>query len=202
MNAKELVLSFAPWVVFSFLLQRRGVDIAALAAFAAAGVALALVVKDKAAHGVKLVDAASVVTFGVLAAAAGLGGHGVRVDVADYGRGFAALALGAVMLASVTVLPFTEQYARESVPEAYWNSPVFRAVNRKISAAFGLAILVMGGGHLLAGAYDPISAPVADRRPVELVLNWVVPALLVGGATLYARKVVGTREAAAVAVAR
>ena len=63
--------------------------------------------------------------------------------IVDYGRGVCALILAVIMLGSLLVVPFTEQYAREQVPPAYWHSPVFRVLNRRISAAFGLAVLVM-----------------------------------------------------------
>jgi hypothetical protein len=71
--------------------------------------------------------------------------------VADYGRGSAALALAAVMLVSSFTVPFTVQYARESVPQEYWHTPTFRAVNRKISLLRAGALAVIGAGHLLAG---------------------------------------------------
>jgi hypothetical protein len=199
MNAKKMLLSFAPWVLFSVLVSRRGVDIVGPVALGAGALSLFFILKDKTSGGVKVIDATSCATFAVLGLIGTVGDHAVRVDITNYGRGIAAFVLGAVMTASVAVFPFTEQYARESVPQAYWSSPLFRAVNRKISAAFGFAIFVMGCGHLFAGHYDPASAPISSRRPVELLLNWVVPALVVGAAALYTKKLTSTETATAVA---
>jgi hypothetical protein len=79
---------------------------------------------------------------------------------------------------AVTV-PFTEQYARESVLREYWHSPVFRAVNRRISAVWGAVVAVTAAGQLLAGAVDPATSPNPGSRPVDLLLNWVVPIVLI-----------------------
>ena len=43
--------------------------------------------------------------------------------LAGYGRALAAAILAAVIFLLLPVMPFTEQYARESVPREYWHSP-------------------------------------------------------------------------------
>jgi hypothetical protein len=50
--------------------------------------------------------------------------------------------------------PFTEAYAKEQTPKEIWNSPAFRAFNRKISAVWGLALLVGTLSLILAGSTD------------------------------------------------
>jgi len=62
------------------------------------------------------------------------------------GRGFAVagLVLGLVILALLPVMPFTEQFARESTPKAYWGSPTFKKINRVLSAGWGTAIFAIG----------------------------------------------------------
>jgi hypothetical protein len=179
MNVKKFALSLLPWIVFSVLVHRTGAVV--LAAAAAAVLGLVLLLKDRAG-GFKIIDVTGVVTFAGLALVAGFGGAGASAAVADFGRGGSTALIGLVMLGSVLFVPFTEQYARESVPQQYWTSPVFRATNRKISALWGAVMLVMAGGHLVAGVVDPMSGVAAggqDLDTVGLLLNWVFPALLV-----------------------
>ncbi len=76
------------------------------------------------------------------------------------------------MLASVPGRPFTEQYARETVSLQHRTSPVFRAVNRRISAAWGLAVLAITGLHLLAGH---LTAAGTGTQTTNLLLNWAAP---------------------------
>ena len=178
MNPKKMFISLLPWVAFSVLLHRAGVSAAGTAAVAAAVFALVLLVRN-VATGVKLIDVTGVITFALLALYAFTGPAGADAWVADYGRGAAALVLGLVMLASVLILPFTEEYARESVPQQYWGSPAFLAANRKISAAWGAILIVMSGSHFLAGMLAPLSDGPTTTGPTDLLLNWLVPAGLI-----------------------
>ncbi len=175
MNSKKMFLSLIPWVLFSVVVNRRGADAAAIAALGAAALSLVFLIKDAAKSGIKIIDVTGVLTFGALGVWGLIGGSSVDDWLADYARGGAAIVLAVIMLGSVVTVPFTEQYARESVPQEYWHSPVFRSVNRKISALWGVVVLVMGCGHLLAGVIDPITNPLPGARPVDLLLNWVVP---------------------------
>jgi len=78
-----------------------------------------------------------------------------------------------VLWASVALRPFTEQYARESVPQQYWDSPRFHAVNCRISAVWAVAVTVIGIGHLVSGALTDY--PTSVVIPADVLLNWVVP---------------------------
>ena len=187
MNSKKMFLSLVPWLAFTFLIHRHGVQAAGIAALVATALAVFFTVRGAATE-IKVIDVAGTLVFGGLTLACFAGGPGVTVWVADYGRGLSALLLGLVMLASVAFVPFSEQFARETVPAQYWRSPVFRAANRKISAMWGVVLLVMAFGHLLAAAIDPASSPAGGIRPVDLLLNWVVPAaLILAGVTLSGR---------------
>lgn len=188
MNPAKMFLSLIPWLLFSVMVERHGEHSAGFAALAAAALALWFAVKDSKNGGYKIIDVAGIVTFGVLAAVCFAGGNGVTDWVADYGRGTAAFALAAVMLLSAATVPFTEQYARESVPREYWHSPVFRAVNRRISAVWGLVVALMAVGHVIAGAVDPATSPDSGSRPVDLLLNWVIPIGLILYAIAFTKK--------------
>jgi hypothetical protein len=186
-----MFISLIPWLVFSVVINRRGADAAAIAALAAATLSLFFLAKDTRNSGVKLIDVTGVATFGVLAVLGFSEGRAVTDWIADYGRGTAALVLAVIMLASVVTVPFTEQYARESMPREQWNSPMFRAVNGKISALWGGVVAVMGVAHLLAGTIDPPSNPAPGARPVDLVLNWVLPIALILVAVNRTQKISG-----------
>lgn len=186
MKAGRMFLSLVPWVAFTVIVDRRGVAGVAFAAIAAAVISLYFLIKNAASDGFKIIDVAGTATFGALAVIALAGGPAVHEDAADFGRGGAALLLGVVMLASVFVLPFTEQYARQSVPRQYWTSPQFRQVNQKISAVWGGAVLLMGTSHVLSGIVSPVSDGTALSGP-SLLLNWVIPVLLILGAVSYTK---------------
>ena len=171
MNYKNMLLSFLPWVVFSVLVQRIGAHVAGIACLAAAGLALLFAYQQSKNSSVKLIDITGIAVFGVMAVVAFSGGDTAEQRIADYGRGISSLVLGLIMLGSTLVVPFTEQYARESVAQEHWTSPVFRAVNRKISFVWGVVVTLMAGGHLLAGRLDPPSDPSSGTRPVDLPYN-------------------------------
>jgi hypothetical protein len=194
MNPLKLLIGLVPWVLFTLLVRLPGDNTAAYAALAAAALSLVLLLATLKG-GVKVIEAGSVVTFGVLAAVAFLGGPAGNVWVTDYGRATAAFVLAAVMLGSTLLVPFTEQYARESVPPQYWGSPTFRAVNRKISGLWGLILLGMGVVHVLAAIIDPASTSGGFRSGVGgggLMLNWLIPIGLVFVGITQTKKIAGS----------
>jgi F0F1-type ATP synthase membrane subunit a len=90
------------------------------------------------------------------------------------------------MLGSLLFVPFTEQYARESVPPEYWHSPLFRVINRHISAAFAVAILVMAASHFYSG-YRESQHDLSQR--LNLLLNWAVPIVVILAAIRYTSRI-------------
>jgi hypothetical protein len=192
MSTKQILLGFLPWIAFSVVATRVGpgaVGTAALLAFAvAAGLLVHSMVRGRSP---KLLEVAGAVTF-ALAGIWATVSPASDVVLASYGRGGAALILAALIFLTLPVRPFTEQYARESVPEQYWHSPQFHAINRRISAAWGAAVAVMGVGHLIAGALTAQAVEYSGylpSRPVDLLLNWIVPGLLVLAAARYTTRV-------------
>ena len=190
MNSKKMLISLIPWVAFTLLAGHAGTGAVGWAAALAGLLTVAIVAwgmrerADGSRSSLKAIDAAGIVTFATMAALAFTGSPALHEHIADYGRGSCALILALVMLGSLLVVPFTEQYARESVPRQYWHSPVFRAVNRRISAVFGLAVMVAAACHLYAGY---LGANAGLTHAANLALNWVIPVLAILAAIKYTR---------------
>jgi hypothetical protein len=148
----DMIWSFAPWVVFL-----AGVRIGNVYWGAGIGAVIAIVVLARALsrHKAHLFDYVGVIYFiGMLVLLAILQPH----NIDTWGRYAQAVAHGSlcvIVFGSVVInRPFTEGYAREQAPQAIWNSPAFRAFNRKISAVWGLAFLLGTLSMVLAGATD------------------------------------------------
>lgn len=190
MNPLGFVLGLAPWFLFSVLSHRLGDDSVAIAALIAAALAAVMAWTSRGRGGVKFLDIAGVVTFGAIAVAGFLGGDSLGEWLTNFARGGSTLILAVLMLISAVTVPFTEQYAKDSVPEDRWSNPLFRATNRKVSAVWGFAVLVMGLGHVVAGLVDPTTSPSDGTRPMDLLLNWIVPIALLVLAGKYTKRAV------------
>lgn len=188
----KVLSGFVPWVVFTLVASRTGPGGVTTAALLAFFVAAAFVVRSVVRGGSpKLLEVTGALVF---AAFTVVGGFNPAVDpfLTTYGRALAALVLAVVIFVLLPVLPFTEQYARESVPERYWHTPEFRSINRRISAAWGGVVAAMAVSHTLAGLIEvPDPGTRLLHRPVDLVFNWVVPGLLVWAAARYTQRVSG-----------
>ena len=192
MSMLKVLTGFVPWVVFTLVATRTGPGGVTTAALLAFLVAAAFVVRSVVrGESPKLLEVTGALVF---AAFAGIGGLNPAADpfLADYGRALAAAVLAAVIFLLLPVLPFTEQYARESVPRQYWHTPEFRSINRRISAAWGGVVAAMAVSHTLGGLFaTPAPGVRLLHRPVDLVFNWVVPGLLVWAAVRYTQRVSG-----------
>ncbi|MEJ2865892.1 hypothetical protein [Actinomycetospora flava] len=201
MSIKQFLPGFLPWIVFSLVSTRVGPGAVGMAALLAMGVAAAVVVGSLVrGQSPKLIPVTAGVSF------AAMGAWAIAFPASDaflalYGRGVIGLVLAAVMAVSLVTRPFTEQFARASVPAQFWDSPQFHATNRRISAAWAGAVAVMGVGHVISGALDANAADYAGYlivRPGELLLNWIIPALALYAAYRYTRRVLdGVHHSAA-----
>jgi hypothetical protein len=128
--------------------------------------------------------------------AVGLGGGVVRTEVlgqvgvitladerrrnalmwlARYSRAIAAALLALIAFGSLLFTPFTEQYARDSVPRQFWGSATFKATNRRLTTMWACVFAAMVPFHVAAG--------VIDKKPTNILFNWVIPiGLIVWGA--------------------
>jgi hypothetical protein len=163
-TGSNLYVAFVPWVLFSFVSHHDTL-------LAGSVVALAAALFIAARSGPKLPEIAAILAFTGFTVAAILVDASVATDLTRYARAIAAGVLALMAFGSLLGTPFTEQYARESVPREHWGSPAFRAVNRKITAMWGLVFTLMVPSHILAGAID--------TQHANLFLNWVVPVVLV-----------------------
>ncbi|HTQ93652.1 MAG TPA: hypothetical protein VMK84_29575, partial [Streptosporangiaceae bacterium] len=87
----------------------------------------------------------------------------------------AGIILGLIILALVPVMPFTEQFARETTPQAYWASPTFKKINRVLSTAWGMAIFAIGLSRVAAAAINGHTS----RRLPEILLGLAIPVVIV-----------------------
>ena len=119
----------------------------------------------------KMLDLGGVVTFVGFLVVALTADATVAHDVTRYARGIAAAALSLLAFASLLFVPFTEQYARESVPQEAWGSARFKAINRKLTVMWALIFAGMVPFHIVAGA--------VNTQRANIILNFVVPCLMV-----------------------
>src|ERR1700722_11626841 len=146
----DMIWSFAPWMVFLAGVRAGNVY---WGAGLGAVVAIVVLARARSRHKAHLFDYVGVVYFiGMLVLLAILEPH----NIATWGRYAQAVAHGSlcvIVFASVLInRPFTEGYPREQAPKEIWDSPSFRAFNRKISAVWGLAFLLGTVSMVLAGA--------------------------------------------------
>ena len=163
-----IYVALAPWVAFTLLAAHSSMKLASVAALLASILIAAPGVMSRKP---KLLELGAVVTFAVFTAIAFKADVATAHWVAKYARALAAGGLSLLAFASLLFVPFTEQYARESVPERFWNSPQFHAANRRLTMMWGAVFAAMVPFHVLA-------AHVNTHRG-NLIFNWVVPILLV-----------------------
>jgi hypothetical protein len=188
MPITPVILGFVPFISFGLLSNAMP---AGWAALVAGGIALVLLLSDLRS-GVKLLSVAGVVVLGMLAAVGLVVGDGADTALRAYGSGTAVVLLAAIMLATAARAPFTAQYARQSVNEQYWHSATFISINRRLSAAWGLAALVMGAASLAVGGIEMS----VGQAPGLFLLRVGVPAMAIIATLTYSKRVVASAHSA------
>ena len=163
-----IFLALVPWVLFSFVVAHGTAWQASLLALLCSAF---IAVPGVLAGRPKLLELGAVATFAAFAVIALALDPAAAETFARYARGIAALVLAAIAFGSLRFVPFTEQYARASVPQAAWSSPRFKAVNRRLTVLWGSVFAAMAPLHLIAGALD--------TPRTSLLCNWVIPVGLV-----------------------
>jgi hypothetical protein len=164
-----MLIGLVSWVLFTIIAEHGTLKIASIAALVIAIGVCAYSVRSGGRP--KLIEGAAVVTFAVFTVIALVADPSLTHWLTRYARAIAAAALALLVFGSLLFVPFTEEYARERVPQQFWNSPQFKAVNRRLTALWGAIFLVMTASHVIAGE--------ADKRGTNIVFNWVIPIALV-----------------------
>jgi hypothetical protein len=176
MKPLALILAFLPLIAFSLLsrfLPSSDIGVAALVAAVIAGVAMVTI---RPLWPPKILNACSLILFALLAVLGFALGKGDDSWLATWGGAGVGIVIGLVILALIPVMPFTEQFARESTPEAVWNSPTFKQINRVLSIAWGVAIVGLGVSRVVAAVIDQHTA---SHRLPEILLGAAVPVVII-----------------------
>jgi hypothetical protein len=175
MKPLPLILSFLPLIAFSLLtrvLPSGDVGVAGLVAALCAAVATVAV---RPVWPPKILNATSLVLFTALAVAGFAGSADTDRWLATWAGSGAGLVVGFVILALIPVMPFTEQFARQSTPRAYWGSPTFKKINRVLSAGWGAAIFASGLSRVAAAVVERSDS----HRVADLLLGTAIPVVII-----------------------
>jgi len=175
MKPLGLILAFTPLIAFSLLSRFLPHDLIGVAGLVAAVCAVIAMLASRPIWPPKILNVSQVVIFGVIAVLGFAVSKGDDRWLSTWGGAGVGLVLGLVILALVPVVPFTEQFARESTPQAYWSSPTFIKINRVLSAAWGAAIFLIGVSRVIAAAINGHTT----RRLPELLLGLAVPVIII-----------------------
>jgi hypothetical protein len=162
-----IFVALVPWVLFSVICRLSVPAASAIALVASAVIAWPAVRAGRP----KILELAAVVSFAGFAAVVFAIDPGAADTLHRYARGIAAGLLAVIAFGSLLFTPFTEQYARESVPERFWHTPRFKAGNRAMTAMWGGIFAAMVPCHIIAGSLDTTRS--------NLIFNWVIPVALV-----------------------
>ncbi|GIH05652.1 hypothetical protein Rhe02_37190 [Rhizocola hellebori] len=168
MGAKAF-LGFVPWIIFWVVCGPSTWEYAAGGALLAAVI---LLIPSRERGRVKLLDIVSVVFFAALVVAGLFLDRSQLIWLEDYSQAISSGVLALVVLGSLAFVPFTEQYAREQVPQQFWSRPEFKRVNRTLTLVWGLTFAACAVLGLIA----------QHDRGGSAWLNWVIPAVLIVGA--------------------
>jgi intracellular septation protein A len=148
----NILLSFAPFVLFAVLMRFGDVLFALIAAAALS--ALLILRERRRGRSIKILEAGTVLLFGGLAIFTAITHHDWTILG---GRLAVDLGLLVIVLGSLIVRrPFTLQFAREEVPREFWSNPQFIATNYKITAAWALAFVVLVLADIVMAFYPAI----------------------------------------------
>ena len=175
MKPLTLILAFLPLIVFSLLSRLLPHGDIGIAGLAAALVALAVILTSHPIWPPKILNTCSFVLFALIAILGFTLGKNDDRWLATWGGAGIGLVLGAIILILVPVMPFTEQFARESVPQAQWSSPIFKKINRVLSTGWGLAIFGIGVSRVAAAAVNGHTT----RRLPDILLGLVIPVVII-----------------------
>jgi hypothetical protein len=163
-----IYIAFIPWVLFTLITQHDTLRAAAVVALlGAVAIALPALLRGRP----KLLELGAIAAFAGFTVIAFAADASTAAWLARYARAIAAALLALIAFGSLLVTPFTEQYARESVPRRLWSSPRFVAINRQLTLMWACVFTAMIPSHIIAGA--------VDTRRANTIFNWVIPIILI-----------------------
>ncbi|MBV8988379.1 MAG: hypothetical protein JO372_07435 [Solirubrobacterales bacterium] len=157
-----------PWVLFTLIAQHDTLKAAAIVGLIAS---IVISARSVLAGRPKLLELGAVLAFAGFTVASFIADPSATHWLERYARAIAALLLALIAFSSLLFVPFTEQYARESVPREFWSSPRFKQINRQLTLLWGFVFVAMMVSHVIAGAID--------TRRGNTIFNWVVPVILI-----------------------
>ncbi len=171
MRPHTLTLFFAPLIAFSVLARLLPSGLIAVAALTAAVMVLIAGLTSRPIWPLKLLGTCLLMLFALIAVLGFILGQGGDSWLATWGGAGIGLVVGLVILVLIPVTPFTEPFAREATPRAYWSSPAFLKVNRLVSTGWGVAIFAAGLSRVTAATVSQNTS----RRGFEVLLGLIVP---------------------------
>jgi hypothetical protein len=188
MNAGKIILGFIPLALFAVLAAWIPVGFAAIIGLVASLIVLVI----NRSGGIKTLPLATAIILAIIAITGFVGGAAVDTFLLHYARGLAALILGVFILITATFAPFTAQFARQMVPKEHWNDQRFKAINRRLSSVWGIAVVVLGVCHLIDGAI--VASGTNLPNFINLVLNWGAPIVVVLLALKYTTRITSAQS--------
>lgn len=164
-HGSNLYFGFAPWIVFAVVASPSTWEYASLGALITAVV---LARPDFRHHNIKILDVAGMAFFAVLSVVALFLDRSDLSDVEKYAGVISSAALAVIALGSLAFMPFTEQYARETTPQEYWETPLFKKINRVLTLLWGLVFVA-------TAALSYVAVEVEDGKSW---FNWILPIVL------------------------
>jgi hypothetical protein len=163
-----IYIALVPWVLFTVITQHDTLKAAAVVALLGA---VAIALPGVLAGRPKLLELGAVTAFVGFAVVAFAADASTAAWLARYARAIAAGLLALIAFGSLLFTPFTEQYARESVPRRLWSSPRFVGINRQLTLMWAYVFTAMVPAHIIAGA--------VDTHRANTIFNWVIPIVLI-----------------------
>ena len=161
----NIFFAFAPWIIFDIVASPSTWKFAALAALVASVV---LNLGDIRRGRLKILEVTGIVFFAVLSVLALAVDRHDLIWLETYAQPLANGVIAVVALVSLAFDPFTAQYARETTPREYWDSPVFRHINVVLTAVWSAVFVVIA----VLGVVAVQTEGSSDW------LNWVIPVAL------------------------
>lgn len=163
-----MYIALIPWLLFTVIAEHGTLKIASIAALVL-GIGIAL--PGIRARRPKAIEIGAAVAFAGFTIAAFAVDANTAHWLTRYARAIAAALLALIAYGSLLFTPFTEQYAREQVPQPFWGSARFKSINRQLTVLWAHVFSLMVVSHIIAGTIN--------RQSTNIVFNWVIPIFLV-----------------------